>query len=478
MSDPKMLDRSRVVSRRQVLRAIAGGSAVMLAAACGQQPTPTAKPAAPAPTTGAATAPAAAPAARNPLAGATLNVIVMTNPQSEKLKQVYLSPEFAKNTGVKVNINQFSWDENRPKVLADFNTKTGGFDLLYLDVSWLAEYAELGILSPLEGFQENKSLADPAFDVPDFHPKLMDIVARWKGKLYTLPYASDAAHLIYRKDLFEDPKEVDTFKAKHGRELRPPETFDEFRVVAEFFTRDTDNDGKVDLFGTTTAGKAGSFIWNRWRQYLYAFGGDVVDETYKPTFNTPQSIESMEFYRSLRKFMPPGAPSMTGGEAVKVFTDGRAAMMIEWSAYAPQLGESSIASKLGWMGMPKQKREASGNAGDSLGVYSLSKQRDAAYKLLEWLLGKEGMRTTASLGVTPGRLSLLKDPELQAKWPHLKSFLSTYDSRTVVPDPKTVYWDKMREIIGTAVSEAFVSDAPVKPVFDRAQGELEQVVKS
>ena len=41
----------------------------------------------------------------------------------------------------------------------------------------------------------------------------------------------------YRKDWFEDPAEKAAFKAKYGRELAVPETWEEFQDVAEFFQR-------------------------------------------------------------------------------------------------------------------------------------------------------------------------------------------------------------------------------------------------
>ncbi len=46
----------------------------------------------------------------------------------------------------------------------------------------------------------------------------------------------DAYGLTYRKDLFEDPKEKEAFKAKYGRDLAVPQTYQEAKEVAEFFT--------------------------------------------------------------------------------------------------------------------------------------------------------------------------------------------------------------------------------------------------
>lgn len=462
---------SHGLTRRTFVGLLVASSASLLAACAPQSPAPSQPPT---PTGAAKPAATAAPAASTSgsqarrFDGTTLNVIVMANPQSEKLKAVYASQEFQNLTGAKINVNQFSWDENRPKVLTDFTTRAGSFDLLYLDVAWLAEYAEAGLLEPLDDALRTTPAGEQPFEVEDFIPRLLENTGRHKGKTFAIPYASDVANLIYRKDLFESDAERSAYRQRYGADLRPPQTFDEFKRVAEFFTRG-------EMFGTTTAGRAGGFIWNRWRQYLYAWGGDVVGQDGKPTFNTPESVASMEFYRDMKKFMPPGAPSMTGGESVKVLTDGRAPMMIEWSAYAPQLAESPVADKLAWTNIPRQQRQASGTSGDSIGVYALSKNKEAAFALLRWLLNKEGVRRTTALGVTPGRVSVLNDAALQAKWPQLKPFVTTYESGTVVPEPKIATWDKMRDLIGTALSDAFTSDRPVKPIFDAAQQQLQQI---
>ena len=69
------------------------------------------------------------------------------------------------------------------------------------------------------------------------------------GNLYIVPFVTDIIGLYYRKDLFEEY--ADEFKSKYGYDLKPPEYWDEFLDIAKFFTRDTNSDGEIDLYGTT-----------------------------------------------------------------------------------------------------------------------------------------------------------------------------------------------------------------------------------
>ena len=47
--------------------------------------------------------------------------------------------------------------------------------------------------------------------------------------------------VAYRKDWFEDAAEKTAFKVRYGYELAVPDTWDQFRDVAEFFTRPGEN---------------------------------------------------------------------------------------------------------------------------------------------------------------------------------------------------------------------------------------------
>src|SRR5438876_12190426 len=74
----------------------------------------------------------------------------------------------------------------------------------------------------------------------DFAPSVLKRYAEYpenSGNIYALPINQDCMGLVYRRDLFDDPKEKSGFKAKYGYELAVPETYDQLRDIAEFFTR-------------------------------------------------------------------------------------------------------------------------------------------------------------------------------------------------------------------------------------------------
>jgi multiple sugar transport system substrate-binding protein len=60
----------------------------------------------------------------------------------------------------------------------------------------------------------------------------------WDGTTYALPVLGDGIVCVYRADLYADPATQAAFKDKHGADLAPPLTWDDFAIQAEFFAKE------------------------------------------------------------------------------------------------------------------------------------------------------------------------------------------------------------------------------------------------
>ena len=88
-------------------------------------------------------------------------------------------------------------------------------DVLMIQVDWVAEFGDLGLIEPLD---ERIAKEPPEFfaNIPaTFHQK-------WRGKQYYLPVESGAVALFYNTDLF-----------KAAGIAGPPKTWDEFAETAQ-----------------------------------------------------------------------------------------------------------------------------------------------------------------------------------------------------------------------------------------------------
>ena len=122
------------------------------------------------------------------------------------------------------------------KIAAQFAIHGAGFDFAMWDSQSTAEFAGGGhAYSINKVFEESKYLKANLFSPLSL--KLYGEYPDNSGKYWGLPVNQDAYGMMYRKDLFDDPKEKEAFKTKYGRELEIPQTYEDAKQVAEFFTR-------------------------------------------------------------------------------------------------------------------------------------------------------------------------------------------------------------------------------------------------
>ena len=122
------------------------------------------------------------------------------------------------------------------KIAAQFAIHGAGFDFAMWDSQSTAEFAGGG-----HAYSINKVFEDSKYLKANlFSPLSLKLYGEYpddSGKYWGLPVNQDAYGMMYRKDLFNDPKEKAAFKAKYGHDLEFPQTYEDAKQVAEFFTR-------------------------------------------------------------------------------------------------------------------------------------------------------------------------------------------------------------------------------------------------
>ena len=143
--------------------------------------------------------------------------------------------EYTAETGVKVTVETTPWGDFQTKTFAELNAKGDAYDMVVGDSQWLGAASTAGHYVDLtEFFTENG--IDKCFV-----PATLQYYSQYGGKYWSIPLEGDANGWAYRKDWFEDPKEMEAFKAKYGYDLGVPKDFKQLRDIAEFFTRPAEN---------------------------------------------------------------------------------------------------------------------------------------------------------------------------------------------------------------------------------------------
>jgi multiple sugar transport system substrate-binding protein len=418
-------------------------------------------------------------------AGTELNVLAEATLNSEVLSQ--LLPEFTKMTGIEVTIETAPFAQLVQRATLDFSTSQGDFDIVSIPYDYLGAYAGSGYLeeiTPLIEANADNVNADE-FSTDDIIPGLWDTAARWDGKYYGMPSNSAVTMMMYRTDLLEDPTEKAAFQAKYGYELAPATTWDQYRDIAEFFTRDAGDTlaGETlsePVYGVTIAGKRHEAAVFEWINYANAFGGGIVSPDGELIVDSPGSVESLEYMASLGEFAPPGYTSATWDEVTAQLQQGIAVQAISWGDTAGAMeapDQSAVVGKIGYGDVPVLHEGDASHALHGAWTYGISTQavdKNAAYLFVAWALSAPVQKKIGELGGVPATRSAFEDPDLVAALPSWPQQLSSLEN--ALARPRNAEWPQMLDQLMLQVSNALVGEATPQKSLEDAQQEITDIL--
>ncbi len=163
-----------------------------------------------------------------------LRTMVEGTPDGSFVKS--LLPEYEKETGVHIIWEEYSYEVMHEKLVPQLSSATGVYDFIPVDYYWVGEFCQLGWLQPLDDW-----IKRDGFPIDQYIPKIMEVTGRYGYKIpegvYMVPYWTYPMGFVYRRDLMDDATEKSNFKARYGRDLGVPETWDEYSDLVQFFYR-------------------------------------------------------------------------------------------------------------------------------------------------------------------------------------------------------------------------------------------------
>ncbi|MFJ3756486.1 ABC transporter substrate-binding protein [Streptomyces sp. NPDC090080] len=346
-----------------------------------------------------------------------------------------------------------SADETHAQMVTDLR---GGdrsrFDVLNIDVTWTAEFAAAGWIRPL----------DPGrFPLGSFLRPVVD-TATYDGRLYAVPYVTNAGLLLYRKDVL----------AKEG--VPPPRTWAELERDAKTIAPKYGLDGYAGQFLpyeglTVNAAEA-----------VYSAGGTILgDEGDRVTVNSAAAREGIDFLaRGVREgWIPKQALSYKEEESKQAFQDGRLLFLRNWSyAYAVASAPGSpVAGKIGAVRLPGPDGLGTSVLGGSdLAVNSHARHPDSAARLIAYLTSERVQRQVLTLGALPPvRAALYEDPALVRRFPYLPTLRASVLS--AAPRPKSPRYGQVSLVVQAVVRDAMTGHETPEAAVRRLARELAAV---
>ena len=204
------------------------------------------------------------------------------------------------------------------------------------------------------------------------------------------------------------------------------------------------------------AGLTGS--WQTVMPFAWSNGAAITSPDEKTfTFDSPAMIEAVKSYQS---FFTDGIASkqLPDGTTEPNFVNGTIPMFISgpWEmAAVEKLGGAGFKDKYSVMPMPKQQTATSFVGGSDFAVFKNSKNRDSAWKFVQWL-------TTAKTQVTWYKMST-----------DLPSLTSAWTDPSLTADDKLAVFGK--QLLDAKAPPAIATWDQVAAVFD---SEMEKVTKA
>ena len=337
-----------------------------------------------------------------------------------------LALDFGRQENVTVKVHQIPWPNFQDQVFQEFGKQQTSFDIVVGDSQWLGRGATTGLYVDLTNWLPT------AVDLKSLHPLALAYLAEYptgSAKYYAAPAETDAMGFAYRADWFADPDEKSAFQAKYGKALAVPETWDELRTIAEFFTRPDKKRYGVAL----VTGRGYDDVVMGFEQLLYAFGGswgDFKTMKVKGAIDSPEAVEALQFFKDLLKYSPPGGSKFGYGEALEPFVNNSAAMLMNYFAFFPDLAKK-MDSKVGFFAMPKQgtRRVASlGGQGFSISSKTSPSKQELAKRFIAWFHQKPVQEQWVKKpGGFTANAAILNSAEFKQASPYNAAFAESMD---------------------------------------------------
>jgi multiple sugar transport system substrate-binding protein len=342
----------------------------------------------------------------------------------------------------------------------EFQSGENTVDVIGGDVIWPAQFAANDYIADL-------SERFPPSEREAYLPAAIE-ANTYEGRIYGVPFYTDAGMLYYRRDLLED-----------AGFSEPPKTWDELKEVARRVRRDSRVRYGFVFQGADYEGGVVNGL-----EYIWTSGGDVLDGD-RVVIDSPESARGLWIERSMvaDRVAPEGVAQYKEQESATIFLRGDAVFMRNvprMYALASDPEESSIdPAQIGVAALPAAEEgmpSYSALGGWNFFLNASSRDPDGAYRFIEYMSAEAQQKRRAIEGsVIPSRTALYEDEELLEKVPVVR--LGREALENTRPRPVSPFYSDMSLAMGDGFANSLSGQAEPEEVLGRLQEELTQILE-
>ena len=329
-----------------------------------------------------------------------------------------------------------SADDQRLQMARRLAAKDSSMDILGLDVTWEAEFAEAGWILPWTGTYKQQAEAGTL--------KVPLQTATWKGQLVAVPYNSNTQLLWYRDDLVKTP----------------PKTWDEMISDAEQLAKE----GKPHLIEIQGAQYEGVTVW--FNTLIASAGGSILTPDGQKVALGQPAVTALGIMKKLATSAgaDPSLPVQKEDQNRLAMEAGTAAFELNYPYVYPAMkaDNPTLFKNFKWALYPgiipgQPARVTIG--GIDLAVSKYSPHPDLSFQAALCLRDRQNQLNAAVKGGLPPTLeSLYNDPAMAAPYPFHAEILSALQTASV--RPATPAYQSVSIVISHHVSPPAGIDPP------------------
>ena len=238
-----------------------------------------------------------------------------------------------------------------------------------------------------------KLTATPSFVANDLLAPLDEYINAWEDKdqineslyntmraaggedsIYVMPWNTQVLYVYYRPSMFE------------AAGVTVPTTYAEFLDACAKLTRDTDGDGKTDVYGFGMRGSNGG--QEPWGCFIYAGGGDWQH------LDSEGAIKGMQDYIDLYKngYVPETAPNDGFSQVIDNFKSGLTAMTIHHIGSSAQMMEL-FGDDVAAFVFPAGEGQWTSMGDTETVMFNSCENKEAAFEWMAYLATGKGQET-------------------------------------------------------------------------------------
>lgn len=395
------------------------------------------------------------------------------SPQIENDYIISKNKEFeAMNPGITIEWSYQNYGTKREKIISGHSANQLP-DIVALDGQSIAEFAEMGIILPLDDIAPGKVKG-----WSENYPEEIWNTNMYDGKVYSISgYVDATTFLAYNKKMFRDAGIVDA-----NGNARPPADWDEVVSIAKRLTKD-------GVYGMALPASGHNLDVNMLEGIAYRNGGRWLDDG-EVVINGAGFVDALALYKDLVPYAPSGYMETNFRTAAEMFFQGKTAMVITES-FAPILkAQFDVAPDFEYSLAPFPLRKTKSGRYDKASflmtpttAFMVTRQAENMEAIIKFLdywntyEAQEGWSGSVIQGRIPAHKKSLESDKFAEIYPDLAR---EYKAGTLftgaLPQEGFAGLTECTQILSVAMQEYLLFDKSAQQILDAAQKEAQAVI--